>query len=228
MTHPGINIIPSADKEILVTNLDSHDATVADLKELYNLTWGVEILIDRLKNVLEIEHFSGTRLIAVEQDIFTSAITYNIASVIQRMTSLEYYARHLHRKPMMYRYKPNLSVIIGTLCFYMPKLAEEMCYHSLHGSLRCSSMQRLCQTGHIQERNGIRIAMADSILSLLSNKLFKSDDGSVYLSGNGPLVAALTEALARDNYKKFKERGDNKKLSDSRREVSKFIQIIHR
>lgn len=54
------------------------------------------------------------------------------------------------------------------------------------------------------------------------------DDGAVYLSGNGPLVAVLTEALARDNYGKAKANGDDKKLSDSRREVSKFIQIIHR
>ena len=54
------------------------------------------------------------------------------------------------------------------------------------------------------------------------------ENGAVYLSGNGPLVAVLTEALAKDNYKKCKECGDSKKLSDSRREVSEFIQIIHR
>lgn len=52
------------------------------------------------------------------------------------------------------------------------------------------------------------------------------EDGAVYLSGNGPLVAVLTEALARDNYKKNIEKG--KRLSDSRREVNEFIQIIHR
>ena len=54
------------------------------------------------------------------------------------------------------------------------------------------------------------------------------DDGAVYLSGNGPLVAVLTEALAQDNYKKASERNEKKKLSDSRREVKKSIQIIHR
>lgn len=54
------------------------------------------------------------------------------------------------------------------------------------------------------------------------------DEGAVYLSGNGPLVAVLNEALARDNYEKCREKGENKKLSDSRREVGKFIQIIHR
>lgn len=54
------------------------------------------------------------------------------------------------------------------------------------------------------------------------------DEGAVYLSGNGPLVAVLNEALAKDNYAKCRERGENKKLTDSRREVGKFIQIIHR
>lgn len=54
------------------------------------------------------------------------------------------------------------------------------------------------------------------------------DEEAVYLSGNGPLVAVLIEALAQDNFKKCKERGEKKKLTDSRREVGKFIQIIHR
>ena len=54
------------------------------------------------------------------------------------------------------------------------------------------------------------------------------DEGAVYLSGNGPLVAVLTEALAQDNVKKAKEKGLKKKLTDSRREVAKSIQMIHR
>ena len=54
------------------------------------------------------------------------------------------------------------------------------------------------------------------------------ENGAVYLSGNGPLVAVLTEALARDNQKKCTAKGERKNMSDSRREVSEFIQIIHR
>ena len=54
------------------------------------------------------------------------------------------------------------------------------------------------------------------------------ENGAVYLSGNGPLVAVLTEALARDNHRKCSLRGERKNMSDSRREVSEFIQIIHR
>lgn len=54
------------------------------------------------------------------------------------------------------------------------------------------------------------------------------DEGAVYLSGNGPLVAVLTEALAQDNFKRCHENGEKKKLTDSRREVGKSIQMIHR
>lgn len=47
-------------------------------------------------------------------------------------------------------------------------------------------------------------------------------DLAVYLSGNGPLVKVLTEALARD---KKKRKGGN--ITDARREVSRFIQEIY-
>lgn len=49
------------------------------------------------------------------------------------------------------------------------------------------------------------------------------DEGAVYLSGNGPLVAVLTEALAQDNYKKCRENGEKKKMTDSRREVKAYV-----
>lgn len=67
-----------------------------------------------------------------------------------------------------------------------------------------------------------------AIKQTYKNGEFDKENGAVYLSGNGPLVAVLTEALARDNQYKCSQRGERKNLSDSRREVSEFIQIIHR
>ena len=72
---------------------------------------------------------------------------------------------------------------------------------------------------------GLDVAVKQSYQN--GDKLIE-DDGAVYLSGNGPLVAVLTEALAIDNQKKCRERNEKKNITDSRREVSKFIQIIHR
>ena len=53
-------------------------------------------------------------------------------------------------------------------------------------------------------------------------------DLAVYLSGNGPLVKVLTEALARDKVKKEKAAGKKCTKNEAERQVSRFIQIIHR
>ncbi len=72
---------------------------------------------------------------------------------------------------------------------------------------------------------GLDVAVKQSYQN--GDKLIE-DEGAVYLSGNGPLVAVLTETLAIDNQKKCKARGEKKNMSDSRREIGKFIQMIHR
>ena len=53
------------------------------------------------------------------------------------------------------------------------------------------------------------------------------DDLAVYLSGNGPLVEVLTEALARDKKKQAEDKGEKCNITDARREVKSFIQNIY-
>ena len=55
------------------------------------------------------------------------------------------------------------------------------------------------------------------------------DDGlhSVFLSGNGPLVAILREALARDNIENEKALGVTVKKGEARSRVRSFIQNVH-
>lgn len=50
---------------------------------------------------------------------------------------------------------------------------------------------------------------------------------SVFLSGNGPLVKVLREALARDKVARAKGRGDRLTKADARSEVKMFIQNVH-
>lgn len=54
-----------------------------------------------------------------------------------------------------------------------------------------------------------------------------SDLYSVFLSGNGPLVAVLREALARDKVIRGKERGEKTKKGEAMSEVKMFIQNVH-
>lgn len=50
---------------------------------------------------------------------------------------------------------------------------------------------------------------------------------AVYLSGNGPLVQVLQEALARDCVRREKEQGRALGIGEARRQVKSFIQSVH-
>jgi len=55
----------------------------------------------------------------------------------------------------------------------------------------------------------------------------KSELHSVYLSGNGPLVAILSEALARDKVEQEKREGRTLRKGQARQAVQAFIQAVH-
>ncbi|HEX7705214.1 MAG TPA: DUF2075 domain-containing protein [Thermoanaerobaculia bacterium] len=50
---------------------------------------------------------------------------------------------------------------------------------------------------------------------------------AVYLSGNGPLVAVLREALTRDEYDRLREEGQKPRKGQIRARVETFIQNVH-
>lgn len=65
-------------------------------------------------------------------------------------------------------------------------------------------------------------------LHIATTHIDKSNDlYSVFLSGNGPLVAILREALARDKVKREKEKGAKIKKCEAMSEVKMFIQNVH-
>lgn len=55
----------------------------------------------------------------------------------------------------------------------------------------------------------------------------ESDLHSVYLSGNGPLVAILREALARDKVARMKAIGEKLRKGEAKKAVEAFIQNVH-
>ena len=55
----------------------------------------------------------------------------------------------------------------------------------------------------------------------------KSDLHSVYLSGNGPLVSILREALTRDEISRKKALGQYLRKGEARKSVDAFIQNVH-
>lgn len=64
-------------------------------------------------------------------------------------------------------------------------------------------------------------------LNLATNRKSHTDEHAVFLSGNGPLVDVLREALARDQVARYKSNGEKISKSDADRQVKSFIQNIH-
>lgn len=65
-------------------------------------------------------------------------------------------------------------------------------------------------------------------LDIATKHLNKENDlNSVFLSGNGPLVAILREALTRDKYQREKDVGNKVRKGEIMSEVKLFIQNVH-
>lgn len=64
-----------------------------------------------------------------------------------------------------------------------------------------------------------------NIANLRSN--YEEQEHAVFLSGNGPLVDVLKEALARDKVKTAKENGESLSKENAKSQVKSFIQNIH-
>lgn len=71
-------------EEYLITNLPEEIAPYKDFKELYHQRWGVETEFDRLKNIHQIEDFSGRKEICIEQDFYAKILTYNMTMALKQ------------------------------------------------------------------------------------------------------------------------------------------------
>ena len=101
-------------EEILITNLFDESLKIQDFKELYFKRWGVEIKYDELKNRLEIENFSGTTKIAIEQDFYASIYLSNMIE-LARKNSDDIVKSERENKTNKHEYKTNLNILIGSL-----------------------------------------------------------------------------------------------------------------
>ena len=86
----------------------------ADFHGLYAKRWGSETHYDVLKNILEIENFTGKSPLAVRQDFYATVLTNNIRGLIHWDLQEEVTAEN-QRKARKYAYQLNRNLSIGRL-----------------------------------------------------------------------------------------------------------------
>ncbi len=140
------------------------------------------------------------------------------------------------------RYAPTPTIIEAASALYTQHSVADITRHEAEGAQLEQTTKYVMQVIQKTKRRGEKsicfvtgVPGAGKTLVGLNVAIQQSEyeyngkrDLAVYLSGNGPLVKVLTEALARDKKRQENNLGKKYNITDARREVSQFIQIIHR
>jgi hypothetical protein len=101
--------LSSGATEVLFTNLyDEKLFAVEDLNYLYGLRWGIETTYYKQKNQLQMEQFSGHRVVCIMQDYAACLFVVNLQSLIEKQS--EPYLQYINlRRKHRYRINRNVS-----------------------------------------------------------------------------------------------------------------------
>jgi hypothetical protein len=136
------------------------------------------------------------------------------------------------------RYCPTPTIIEAALALYKGHTVDDITRHEADKpdiSLTTESIDKIIRASRdgnfksICFVTGVPGAGKTLVGLNTATKHQNKDDGlhSVFLSGNGPLVAILREALARDNIENERTRGVTVKKGEARSRVRSFIQNVH-
>ena len=134
------------------------------------------------------------------------------------------------------RYAPTPTIIEAARTLYMNHSVEEITRHEAEGEQlerTTQYIQQVIRDTKAKHEKSIcfvtGVPGAGKTLVGLNVAIQQSnEDLAVYLSGNGPLIEVLTEALTRDKQAKEKALGNKITKKEAEREVKRFIHIIHR
>lgn len=136
------------------------------------------------------------------------------------------------------KYRPTPTIIEAATSLYRRHSVEEIARHDAGAkNLACTSaaVASIIQQSRDHRRKSICLVTGvpgagKTLVGLDVATRFQdsaSELHSVYLSGNGPLVAILSEALARDKVAQERKQGKSIRKGEARQAVKAFIQAVH-
>ncbi len=107
--------------EVLGTNCFEEEIKNEDWKWVYHKRWGEETYFDRLKNIFEIERFSGESTLSIRQDFFGTIFLSTIESLVTKEAEEEL-EEESREKELKYKQQVNHSVSYSGLMDYLVEL----------------------------------------------------------------------------------------------------------
>ncbi|KJD31809.1 hypothetical protein PK35_13760 [Tamlana nanhaiensis] len=135
-------------------------------------------------------------------------------------------------------YKPTPTIVEAAQALYKGHNVEEISRHDsgkINLNKTSNYINKVIESSKINNKKSICFITGVpgagktlAGLSIANDRMQKNEDeNAVFLSGNGPLVDVLREALARDFVLTSKEKGNRVTKEEAKRRTSAFIQNIH-
>jgi len=136
------------------------------------------------------------------------------------------------------RYQPTPNIIEAAMALYNGHSVSEISRSDASAINLSQTSDAVSEIIEFSKQNSVKsICFVTGVpgagktlvgLNIATNHIDKDSDlYSVFLSGNGPLVAILREALTRDKVRREKELGKKVKKGEVMSEVKMFIQNVH-
>ena len=100
--------------ETLLTNIMDKDFTISTFSEIYHMRWGIETNYDILKQVLQVENFSGISPLCIRQDFYATIFLINLLACLEVDSAYEIEKINSSRE-YKYQYKMNVTRTLSTL-----------------------------------------------------------------------------------------------------------------
>ncbi len=143
--------LDNGEVEVLVTSLlDAAAYPRAALKQVYGWRWGVETYFDRVKNIFEVERFSGQSVQSIKQDFYGVIFLATLETVLSQGAEAEL-ARTSAARQCQYPPQVNHSVSYAALLDYLIDLLMNQA-KSVEETL--TELQHLFQTNPTRRREG--------------------------------------------------------------------------
>jgi hypothetical protein len=115
-------VLNTGEVEVLATSLlNGQRYGRAELKQVYGLRWGIETYFDRVKNIFEVERWSGQTRHALEQDFYGVLFLTTLESILSRSAEAEM-VRESQERETQSKPQVNHSVSYAALLDYLVEL----------------------------------------------------------------------------------------------------------
>src|SRR5688572_8286511 len=136
------------------------------------------------------------------------------------------------------RYQPTPTIIEAAMALYSGHSVQEISRSDASAINLSQTSDAVSEIIQLSKQNSVKsICFVTGVpgagktlvgLNIATKHIDKDNDlYSVFLSGNGPLVSVLREALTRDKVRREKESGRRAKKGEVMSEVKMFIQNVH-